>query len=462
MAKLPQSCGAVTAVSALGQWNGGDGSIKPHSQRNRRQHQEPGLGAPCPLWQGGEAASGRGCAPQADMELDVQRAKELIEQKLAEEEEEKRLKGGGYREPPAVERMNTPELEEEKHRGPRNWGLEAVKGQDRVRKSSVDLRREIIDVGSIQRLIELRKQRRQRREERAATPEPPPPPEPLEIEGPVEPETFLRAAVQGKMRVIEKFLADGGSPDTCDEFHRTALHRSSLEGHTDILQKLLDSGATVDFRDRLDCTAVHWACRGGHLDAVKLLQDHGADLNLKDKVCRAEPAGTELDQGHRHAPGDQGWPCVGLAGAGPDPLWCLPPPHIKLLSTPLHVATRTGHLDIVEHLIHCGVDINSPDREGDTALHDATRLSRYKIIKMLILHGADMMAKNQPLSAHSCRLARPRRTWCSSGRWTHARRWRPRSNHRERRRSLHDGTGQGPGTRLSSKKQDPAETCPCQ
>lgn len=33
----------------------------------------------------------------------------------------------------------------------------------------------------------------------------------------MEPETFLRAAVQGKMNVIEKFLADGGSPDTCDE-----------------------------------------------------------------------------------------------------------------------------------------------------------------------------------------------------------------------------------------------------
>ncbi|KFO76580.1 Ankyrin repeat domain-containing protein 2, partial [Cuculus canorus] len=151
-------------------------------------------------------------------ELEVQRAKELIEQKLAEEEEEeKRLKEDGTREPPAVERMSTPELEEEKRYGPRNRGLEAVKGQERVRKSSVDLRREIIDVGSIQRLIELRKQRRQRREERAATPEPPPPPEPLEIEGPVEPETFLRAAVQGKMPIIEKFLADGGSPDTCDE-----------------------------------------------------------------------------------------------------------------------------------------------------------------------------------------------------------------------------------------------------
>ncbi|NWX26446.1 ANKR2 protein, partial [Notiomystis cincta] len=119
-------------------------------------------------------------ALRADMELDVERAKELIEQKLAEEEEEEKLRGDGAREPPAVERMNTPELEEEKRCGPRNRGLEAIKvsglgcgvarcgcsqrsqrgavcahqGQEKVRRSSVDLRREIIDVGSIQRLIE--------------------------------------------------------------------------------------------------------------------------------------------------------------------------------------------------------------------------------------------------------------------------------------------------------------------
>ncbi|NXA74948.1 ANKR2 protein, partial [Thryothorus ludovicianus] len=93
-------------------------------------------------------------ALQADMELDVERAKELIEQKLAEEEKEEKLKEDGAREPPAVERMNTPELEEEKRCGPRNRGLEAIKGQEKVRRSSVDLRREIIDVGSIQRLIE--------------------------------------------------------------------------------------------------------------------------------------------------------------------------------------------------------------------------------------------------------------------------------------------------------------------
>ncbi|GAB1302424.1 Ankyrin repeat domain-containing protein 2 [Apodemus speciosus] len=267
-------------------------------------------------------------------------------------------------------------LEEEKRLGVQSPALQKVKGQERVRKTSLDLRREIIDVGGIQNLIELRKKRKQKKRDALAAAQEPPP-EPEEIvrlgqmwagaaweapkhptilywrmfylqTGPVDEETFLKAAVEGRMKVIDKYLADGGSPDTCDEFRRTALHRASLEGHMEILEKLLENGATVDFQDRLDCTAMHWACRGGHLEVVRLLQSRGADTNVRD----------------------------------------------KLLSTPLHVAVRTGHVEIVEHFLSLGLDINAKDREGDSALHDAVRLNRYKIIKLLLLHGADMMAKN--------------------------------------------------------------------
>lgn len=206
-------------------------------------------------------------------------------------------------------------LEDEKHHGVPSTTLQKVKGQERVRKTSLDLRREIIDVGGIQNLIELRKKRKQKkREAQAALQEAPL--EPEEITGPVDGETFLKAAVEGNMKIIEKFLADSGSPDTCDQFRRTALHRASLEGHMEILEKLLEKGATVDFQDRLDCTAMHWACRGGHLEAVKLLQSRGADTNMRD----------------------------------------------KLLSTPLHVAVRTGHVEIVEHFLSLGLEINAKDR----------------------------------------------------------------------------------------------------
>ncbi|XP_024418969.2 ankyrin repeat domain-containing protein 2 isoform X1 [Desmodus rotundus] len=274
----------------------------------------------------------------------VQRATALIEQRLAQEEENEKLRQAAQQKLP----MDMLVLEDEKHHGAvPSLALQKVKGQERVRKTSLDLRREIIDVGGIQNLIELRKKRKQKKRAAALAAQELPP-EPEEITGPVEEETFLKAAVEGKMKVIEKFLAEGGSPDTCDQFRRTALHRASLEGHMEILEKLLESGATVDFQDRLDCTALHWACRGGHLEVVKLLQSRGADTNMRD----------------------------------------------KLLSTPLHVAVRTGHVEIVEYFLSLGLDINAKDREGDSALHDAVRLNRYKIIKLLLLHGADMMAKN--------------------------------------------------------------------
>uniref|UniRef100_A0A3Q1HXF0 Ankyrin repeat domain 2 (stretch responsive muscle) n=1 Tax=Acanthochromis polyacanthus TaxID=80966 RepID=A0A3Q1HXF0_9TELE len=166
--------------------------------------------------------------------------------------------------------------------------------------------------------------------------------------GPVDTAEFMNASSQGKVKVIEMYLADGGNPNAQDELKRTALHRASLEGHTAAVQMLLEKGADINLKDQLGSRAIHCACRGGSLEVVKALTNKEADLNVRD----------------------------------------------KLNSTPLHVATRTGHTAIVEYLLSSGAKINSRDREGDTALHDAVRLNRYKIVKLLIAAEADTKIKN--------------------------------------------------------------------
>lgn len=192
-------------------------------------------------------------------------------------------------------------------------------------------------------ILQLRKRRKERKIQM-----PKKQPEPDILPETVDQALFLKAVTENKMPVVEKYLADGGDPNACDHFKRSALHKASAQGHIDIMQKLLESGASMDQKDKLDATAVHWACRGGNLPALELLLNKGAKFNSRDKLC----------------------------------------------STPLHVAVRTGHYECAEHLIHCGADVNAKDREGDTPMHDAVRINRFKMIKLLMMYGASLNAKN--------------------------------------------------------------------
>ncbi|XP_036429330.1 ankyrin repeat domain-containing protein 2 [Colossoma macropomum] len=223
-----------------------------------------------------------------------------------------------------------------------NQSIANVQAEEQARKVLSELRREIVDLGGAENItqLRLRKKIKNKAVDPSGLADVP--------AGPVDREDFLMAATKGKLKIVEKFLEDGGDPDTCDEFRKSALHRAAFEGHVMVVERLLDKGADINLQDRLDCTAMHWACRGGRLGVLKVLQSRGAKLNIRD----------------------------------------------KLMSTPLHVATRTGHWEVVEHLLASGIKINAQDREGDTALHDAVRLNRYKIVKLLILAGADMKIKN--------------------------------------------------------------------
>ncbi|KAB0394807.1 hypothetical protein E2I00_000449, partial [Balaenoptera physalus] len=207
-----------------------------------------------------------------------------------------------------------------------------------LKKKKLEQRSKLENLEDLEIIIQLKKRKKYRKTKVPVVKEP----EPEIITEPVDVPSFLKAALENKLPVVEKFLSDKNNPDVCDEYKRTALHRACLEGHLAIVEKLIEAGAQTEFRDMVNIF-----------------------------LC------LEVSQTSVLTPRDTAGSCI-----------------LQLLSTALHVAVRTGHYECAEHLIACEAERNAKDREGDTPLHDAVRLNRYKMIRLLIMYGADLNIKN--------------------------------------------------------------------
>ena len=62
--------------------------------------------------------------------------------------------------------------------------------------------------------------------------------------------------------------------------------------------------------------------------------------------------------------------------------------------TALHLAIRNCMENSVIYLLNLGINVNSKDKEGNTALHYAVRMNQIRIIKKLIQRGADVNITN--------------------------------------------------------------------
>ena len=58
--------------------------------------------------------------------------------------------------------------------------------------------------------------------------------------------------------------------------------------------------------------------------------------------------------------------------------------------TPLNIAADRGYLEIITHLIDCGAEINSQNNKGATPLFNACKNGHYEIVRILIESGADV------------------------------------------------------------------------
>jgi len=102
------------------------------------------------------------------------------------------------------------------------------------------------------------------------------------------PDTVYEAAEIGDKAAVEKFLADGTSPDSKDQFGATPLHYAAAYGQAEVVELLLAKGANVDATNPGGGTPLGEAAMGvGRSEEVaRLLIASGADVNARNRDGR--------------------------------------------------------------------------------------------------------------------------------------------------------------------------------
>jgi ankyrin repeat protein/beta-lactamase regulating signal transducer with metallopeptidase domain len=180
------------------------------------------------------------------------------------------------------------------------------------------------------------------------------------------------ASGAGHRAVVELLIANGADIEAKNGKGRTPLFEASTKGDVETVEFLIAKGADINMRDRNGQSILMEATEGGHSETVALLRQHGAKETLHDAVV---------------GPGNltmlkrlisEGCDINALGSGG---------------RTPLFLAVRFGHKDMVEVLLNEGADVNiAPDIWPPLIL--ATRTGKKEIAAMLLKKGADITAQD--------------------------------------------------------------------
>ncbi|EAY07153.1 ankyrin repeat protein, putative [Trichomonas vaginalis G3] len=177
--------------------------------------------------------------------------------------------------------------------------------------------------------------------------------------------------------IIKLFISNG------EDINASALNNAVMFNSKEIVDILILHGANINAKGKNGKTAIHIAAIYGRKELAELLLSIGADINAKDKKGR---------NALHHAIGQND-----LESLEKD----LESEKIDIHSKDINYDTYVGwstnltdNMDIVELLISHGIDINSRDNDGDTALHLAAFLNVKDVVEFLIPKCADINAKD--------------------------------------------------------------------
>lgn len=227
---------------------------------------------------------------------------------------------------------------------------------------------------------------------------------------------LINALMNGHYDTASALLDAGADPNLADAVGRTPLYAAvdmntvpssnrpgpkTLEnGMTGIqfVTKLLDHGANPNarlkkqtpYRSKVDrgtdtmlgagSTAMLRAARAGDAPMMRLLLSRGAD----PKIATGSDTPQDVNSGpQRRNPGGIN-PLMAAAGLGS-----------KEEDTVGRKKTEADSIDAIKVCLDAGVDINTPDGRGQTALYGAALQGYDEVVKFLLSKGADPKIKDQ-------------------------------------------------------------------
>ncbi|NXL01689.1 RN5A ribonuclease, partial [Mesembrinibis cayennensis] len=207
---------------------------------------------------------------------------------------------------------------------------------------------------------------------------------------------FTEAAIAGNVNILKLLLDHGLNINDHDDNGFTAFMEAAWYGNEEALKFLYSKGANVNLRRAVSeekaklhkggATALMDACKEGHFSTAKtLVQEMGADVNicdnkdrnalihaLKEGCAKKKKVKSAVSIGHFLL--DHGVDVNSKDECG---------------KTALILAVEMQSLDLVKALLEKGeIDIDDADEEGNTALMVAVEENDYNIAKLLCEKGA--------------------------------------------------------------------------
>jgi ankyrin repeat protein len=194
------------------------------------------------------------------------------------------------------------------------------------------------------------------------------------------------ALIFGYTKIAELLIISGANPNTQSIQGKTALHFAAENNNIEIIELLIKHNSDINFQDIHGKTPLHWASISQNEEVATILIKANANLEVKDKYGRTPLYNNLRDEYGRSILyqacelGDLDTAKL-LIDSGVD----IDEQEKRCMDSPLHIASRNGHIEIVSLLINSGAKINIENSYHYTPLHYAVRYKKIEVAKFIIL-----------------------------------------------------------------------------